>query len=163
MSFIKSYDDINLDNNEEFDELLEIQGKICETIEMIESTLSSCEELRDKAFEQKDPLLYIYATGLLFLIKNIDALPSDIDDYNELSRLILDGTVSGSKAVDIDSLTKMGDLCRRAKKVDLFDIPGRENHPIILNGKNFSIRDLIGLAIKIIQNQKEIEEALFSK
>ena len=162
MSFIKSYDDINLDNNEEFDELLEIQGKICETIEMIESTLSSCEELRDKAFEQKDPLLYIYATGLLFLIKNIDNLPFDLDAHNELSQLILNGTMSGSKAVDIDSLTKMSDLCQSAKNVDLFDIPGHENHPIILNGKKYTIRDLIGLAISIIRNQKEIEEALFS-
>lgn len=162
MSFIKSYDDINLDNNEEFDELLEIQGKIFEMVEMIEGTKSSCEELRDKAFEQKDPLLYIYAIGLLFLIKNIDNLPFDLDAHNELSRLILNGTMSGSKAVDIDSLTKMSDLCQSAKNVDLFDIPGHENHPIILNRKKSNIRDLIGIAVVILQNQKNLEEALFS-
>lgn len=163
MSYVKSYDDINLDDDEKLDELLKTHGKIFELVEMIERALSPCEELRDKAFEQKDPLLYIYATGLLFLIKNVDALPYNIDDHNELSRLILNGTVSGSKALDIDSLTKMSDLCQRLGKVDLFDIPGRENHPIILGSKKYSIRDLIGIAIITLQNQKNLEEALFSK
>lgn len=163
MSFIKSYDDLDFDENETLNEILETHGKMFEMVEMIEGTHSSCEELRDKAFEQKDPLLYIYATGLLFLIKNVDALPYNIDDYNELSRLILNGTVSGSKAVDIDSLTKMSDMCQRSRKVDLFDIPGRKNHPIILSGKKYSIQDLIGIAIITLQNQKNLEEALFSK
>ena len=119
-------------------------------------------ELQQKAFAQKDPGLYAYATGVLFLINNIETLPGDCFTYDvTLQSQILNGPLS---TVDPDVLTSLYKLCEEAKGADLTIIPGRTDNVFVIDGVQVqgNILGLLEFVRKLLANQKRAEEVLFS-
>ena len=99
--------------------------------------------LQEEAFEKKDSLLYFYSTGVLFLIKNVDAIAgNDSFRVEELKEIVLDGPV---KHIDAEVLTEIQTLCKQAKSQDYKDILiHKELSPEL---KEFTISDFLGRGI----------------
>lgn len=169
MSFIESWD-----NMSEASWIETIAKEVQERKEKKDAIVSSekaYQDLQDIAYEEKDILKFIYSTGVLFLIKNlkvVDRYGHISDVYlDELSSIVLDGPHS---VIDIDVLEQVRDLVKYYLSVKDYgqsvinplDFPINPDRCINLKSKKYTVSDLVGTAIQLINEEDRIQQLLFS-
>ena len=123
-----------------------------------ESVLSSLKELmtsyvnlQQQSYVAKDKLMYICATGAIFLLDALDVATIQMETYELEEPLVFVKQLQDN--VNAENLRKLQQLCDRyAKNVcDFRKHPDVECH-------NYTIGDLIGMGIRLLNHPEQMED-----
>lgn len=121
-------------------------------INTLKDLLPSFLNMQENAHDQKDRLTYICATGAIFYLDSVEAFTDTIPTY-EIANLALFFRQLPDN-INIDNMFKLKSLCSSSHSVD---IRNYRVHPDFYC-TNYSIGDLIGMGIRILDAPEKMKE-----
>lgn len=108
------------------------------SLDYIKGCDSKFKEFQSNAIKNKDLLLYVYATGILFLIMNCDPL----EHSNDLSEIVKLMEIVPKDDIDKNLLLRIKEECYKLGH-NVFDFDSAS----VLKARQYSIGDLLGVGV----------------